>query len=356
MKLRRWIPTIIITLLCLIFVLRVSAQADQNKQYLPLVVVNRPTSVTQPETWSTSYYVDMLVLDLNVMGQLGCEIGTRHANTPGAQDELVVLDFGKPTNQGGQYGASLLYRTGHAPLSAIRDAVEEYADFYRSCSQSDPYSHLTIGVGTSNYDVNVTYGHGAAWAGMVNQINTWLVSEGFFSKVSAYGASDMEISWNTPTITRAWVNGYDSANLYPLINYGDAAGCPTRLYDPSDVTCNSPWTLEDLWYISYGVGSAYPLPLIYANPNQYYPQSSVNAAQWARLSKYGYDAHGARVDFLGTMTQYQSCLQVPGDTSCPLLDNTPEEGWRYLLYELSLNPQIAQSLRYSTDIKWWDPP
>jgi hypothetical protein len=356
MKSRRWIPLLTILLLCLILVLRASAQNDQNTRYLPLVVVNRPAPPNLPPSWSTSYYIDMPVLDLDVMGQLGCEIGTRHASSPGVQDELVVLDFGKPTYQNGEYGASLLYRLGHAPVSAIAEAVEEYADFYRLCSQSDPNSNLVIGVGTSNYDVNVTYGHGAAWAAMVNTVNNWLINKGYFTKVIAYGASDMEISWNTPAITRAWVNGYDSANLYPLINFGDAAGCPTRLSDQGDLTCNPGWVLEDLWYISFGVGSAYPLPLIYANPNQYYPQSSVNAAQWARMGKYGYDIHGARVDFLGAMTQYQSCLQVPDDASCELLDNTPEEGVQYLYYELSLYPPITQALRYSTDIKWWDPP
>lgn len=355
MKSRRWVPLVTIILLCLVFVLRASAQNNINFQYMPLVVVNRSQPPDLPQTWSTSYYINMPMIDLEVMGDLGCEIGTRHANTPGDQDELVVLDFGKPTYKNGEFGASLLYVNNHAPLSAIAEGVKKYADSYRYCSRNDANSHLHIGVGTSNYGSNVTYAHGAAWADMVNDINTWLISIGYFSKVDAMGASDMEISslWNSAGVTRAWVDGYASVNLYPLIDFGDAGGCPTRLNPNHE--CNDGWLREDVWYISYGADPSYPLPLIYVNPNEYYPESSVSAAQWAWLSMYGHSRHGYRIDFLGEMTQYQSCLQVPSDPSCELLDNTPEEGAQYLYYELNLYPEIAQPIQYSTDIKWWDP-
>jgi len=61
-----------------------------------------------------------------------------------------------------------------------------------------------------------------------------------------------------------------------------------------------------------------------------------------------------RRDFMGTMTLYQACQQVESDPSCDLLDNHPDEGWEYLRYELDLYDGTRQSLRYSTDIKWWN--
>jgi len=186
------------------------------------------------------------------MATLGCGIGTHDANTPGAQDGLVILDFGKPTNNNGELGVSGMYVNGHVNMPTIVELVKEVADFYRSCSAADPSSHLRIGIGTSNYGSNVTYAHGAAWANVVNQVNNWLISKGYFARVDAYGASDLELSWNTPSVTINWVNGYDSANLYPLINFGAAEGCPTRL-DPT-LNCSNGWTSEQRWYISYGVG------------------------------------------------------------------------------------------------------
>ena len=162
--------------------------------------------------------------------------------------------------------------------------------------------------------------HGKAWANMVNAVNHWIKVQGYFSRVDAVGANDMEISWNTPENTRGWVDGYDSSNLYALYNYGDAAGCPTRSYP--NWTCNPPWTREDVWYVSFGVGAAYPLPLIYS-------RDGANAQQWALLSLYSYTQHGARMDIKGSFTQYQACQQFP-DGCGTGLNNTPSQGWTQL--------------------------
>jgi hypothetical protein len=137
------------------------------------------------------------------------------------------------------------------------------------------------------------------------------------------------------------VNGYDSANLYPLVNFGDAGGCPSVNYP--NWYCNNDWTLEDVWYISYGAPPSYPLPLIYAD-------TGINAAQWHWIALYAYNTHSASMEFLGEMTQWQSCLQVGG---CGSLDNTPAEGWTFLWNYLNSNSHTAQDLRYSTDIMYY---
>lgn len=329
--------------------------------YLPLIIVNDPPTFTPtptitptptntpaptntptptpdyglPPPYSTSYY--MRTINSSKMADLGCFLGSEDQDSPGEQDSLVVLDFGMPREWDGNYGASL-FGFGPASVDELAFAIETVGYLYYMCSPDDPGSHLRIGVGTSNYGSQVSYSHGAAWAQMVNSINAYFISAGIFHRVDAVGMNDMEVSWNTTTITRAWVDGYDSTNLYPLISFGDAAGCPTYYY--SWWTCANGWSQEDVWYISYGVGSSYPLPLIYAD-------SGVNAEQWHLLSLYSYEEHGQAMEIQGTMTQYQACLQVGG---CGTLDNTPEEGWTYLWTYLNSDVRTAQGLRYSTDI------
>jgi hypothetical protein len=321
--------------------------------YLPLIIVNNPPTFTPtptitptptpdsglPPPYSTSYY--MRTINTTTMSDLGCALGTADQNSPGVQDSIVVLDFGMPREWDGNYGASL-FGFGPATVDELEFAIETVGYWYYLCSPEDTGSHLRIGVGTSNYGSQVTNSHGVAWAQMVNSINAYFISAGLYYRFDAVGMNDMEIDWNSPGITRAWVDGYDSVNLYPLISFGDAAGCPT--YDYPHWTCGNGWSQEDVWYISYGVGSSYPLPLIYAD-------SGVNAEQWHLLSLYSYEEHGHAMEIQGTMTQYQTCQQVGG---CGTLDNTPAEGWTYLWTYLNSDPRTAQGLRYSTDIMWYE--
>jgi hypothetical protein len=259
----------------------------------------------------------------------------------GTQDSVVVLDFGQPTDDKSGYGANL-FGFGPVTTTQIANAVEQFAVGYVACAGSDQNSHLRIGIGTSNYGSKVYYMHGKAWAKMVNSVNTWIKRQGYFSRLDTVGASDMELSWNTAANTRDWVDGYDSSNSYALYNYGDAAGCPTRAYP--NWSCGPPWTREDVWYISFGVGAAYPLPLIYA-------RDGGNAQQWALLSLYSYTQHGSRVDIKGSFTQYQACQQFPD--GCGIgLNNSPSQGWTQLETELNRDGRTAQSLTWSTDIKW----
>jgi hypothetical protein len=308
----------------------------------PIPPTPTPVPIIAPP-YSTSFY--MRTVNPQSLYKLGCEKGKVDLNLSGAQDSVVVLDFGQPTDDSSGYGANL-FGLGPAVTSEIANAVEQYALGYLVCSGEDQSSHLTIGIGTSNYGSKVYYMHGKAWAKMVNDVNSWLIAQGFFNRVDAVGASDMELGWNSPTITRDWVDGYDSSNKYALFNYGDAAGCPTRAFP--NWTCSPPWTQEDVWYVSFGVGPAYPLPLIYA-------RDGGNAQQWALLSLYSYTHHGQRMDIKGAFTQWQACQQFP--LGCGKgLDNTPEQGWQQLQTELNRDVRTRQGLIWSTDIKWWGVP
>ncbi len=314
----------------------VEAQTGGNLAYLPIIVN------TQPPISTTSWY--MKTVDFNTLAVMGCGYGIHDNELPGIQNSITVLDFGTPTFDDGAYGATI-FGFGPADTGQIAVAVEAFAWGYYACLGNDSASQMLIAVGTNNYfGGDVTFEHGQAWALMVNEINQWILDNGYSAQVRAAGASDMEIGWNSPETTRLWVNGYDSANSWPLYNFGDAAGCP-----PAGSSCGSSafpeWTQEDVWYISWGAPPSIPTPLIYAN-------SGIHAEQWYQLSVYSVENHGFPMIFAAAITQYQACLQRPS-WICDLLDNTAAEGWNQLWSQLNSDPRTAQDLPWVTDFKWY---
>jgi hypothetical protein len=323
------------------------AYGQQPYQYTFPVFFNQAASSTSSA--STSYYVT--TLNTGLLYSLGCELGTRDKNTPGAQDSVAVLAFGYPRCfAGGGYGANL-FGFGPASTGNIRTAVEYFARGYYACSDTDRFSNLVIGVGTSNYqgsnDVCNTQAkatdHGKAWSGMVRDLNQWALNQGILHQVQFYGANDIELDWNTPAWSRAWVTGFEQVSGNFMLHFGDAAGCPYEAYPHwSCGTANYPgWTPEDVWYVSYGAPSALPLPLIYLT-------NGVHAKQWAYLSRYSVINHGFRMDFTGVFTQWAACQQ---NGNCRSTDNTPQAAYQQLTYELSKWPTTAQYLRWQTDIR-----
>src|SRR2546428_495854 len=93
---------------------------------------------------------------------------------------------------------------GWALAVATGSAVAQFARGYYVCTGSDTTSVLWVAVGTTNDGGAVTWGHGKAWAAMINSVNGWLGANGFDSQTWVVGANDMELSWNSPPVTRAW--------------------------------------------------------------------------------------------------------------------------------------------------------
>jgi len=336
--------------------------------YLPLVMVPLPTVTRTPTRtptrsggggknpvggghtfppYSTSLYVT--TIDGSTLYNWGCTIGGHDLNTAGAQDSLVILDFGLPKYVDGYYGASLM---GYGPVSVdqIAFAVIQFAYGYYTCTGTDFDSHLRIGIGTNNYPSStneaVNFNHGEAWANMVNEVNDWIVQHGASGQVDVVGANDIELSWNSYTETKDWLDGYDSANRYDMYNFGAIPGCPSL--ERIGAQCGSYpylWSREQVWYVIYGAGPAYPLPEIYLT-------SGVNAEQWYLMSVYSAEQHGQAVGFVGSLTTYQACKQKGG---CGGIDNTPEAGWTQLYDLLNGNSLTAQGLRWASDMKWTSP-
>ncbi|MBG0771202.1 MAG: hypothetical protein H0S82_05800 [Anaerolineaceae bacterium] len=317
-----------------------SAQ-EAELTYLPLF-----SHIYEP-LYSTSYY--MITIDPEFTYSLGCELGTRDQSEPGAQDNVVVLDFGYPVySPEVGYGAAL-FGFGPVGLSEIRIAAENFARGYYTCTGSDNDSNLVLGVGTNNKPSSLDTAekmtaHGTVWARMVNTLNQTLLDNNMLQQVQAYGASDIELGWNSPANSIAWLTGYGSLAESPMLYYGDAAGCPFDALP--GLTCGTSafpeWTMEDVWYVSWGFEPSLPLPLIYLT-------SGVHAQQWAFLSQYAYDNHGARMDITGVFTQWQACEQWH---TCNGTDNTPSEAYWQLYNELNDSPDTAQELDWKTDIRW----
>lgn len=317
----------------------VSAQEDY-KYYLPIFQRDGEPMA------SSSYY--MITIEPQFSYDLGCEIGTRDAVEPGAQDSVVVLAFSYPVDFGnGTYGTEL-YGFGPVPISDIEVASKGFMQGYYDCTGADTASNLVLGLGTNNKPTSTNtaqkmINHGTAWAEMVNRLNQWATEANIIHQVQAYGASDIELGWNSPVMSKAWLSGYESAANAPLIHFGDAAGCP---YEDNPTwgcgTSSHPeWTIDDVWYVSWGAPPSIPLPLIYLT-------NGIHAKQWAFLSRYGVSTYGSRMNFTGVFTQSQACAQY----SCSGTDNTPSEAYRQLSGELNKSSDTAQKLNWATDIRW----
>lgn len=338
---------LIIVILTSISISPVKKASGQGRTvyYFPLFLNTKRIAQVSP-----SYYVT--ALNEVYLNNLGCELGQRDRGMPGAQDSVAVLAFGCPRClKNGEFGANL-FGMSPASLTDISIAVKQFASGYYRCTGSDFSSNLVIGVGTSNFPggsapcttISSASAHGVAWSGMVRDINTWLKSEGIFHQVQVFGATDIELGWNSPEWSRAWVDGFNQVSENFLLHFGDAAGCPYE--DNPGWSCGTSsfpnWTIEDVWYVSYGASPSLPLPLIYLT-------TGVHAKQWAYLSQYSVNTHGYRLNFTGVFTQWAACQQMGG---CNFIDNKPDEAYQQLTTELEKNPSTAQYITWKTDISW----
>jgi hypothetical protein len=280
----------------------------------------------------------MKTTDPGELARIGCATGRRVALGQSPKDSIVVLDFGRPMRVGTTYGTSL-FGVGFRSTAVVGAAARAYAKAYADCNDSKAPTHLRLAVGTSNYGSDVSYRHGHAWAKMVNDANDWLKANGYDSEIDIAGADDIELSWNTPGPTKSWVRGYNGAAEWPYYDYGDAASCPPR------GSCAPGWTQEDVWIVSWGVRSAWPLPEVYT------PTRS-QAEQWFGLALYSFVHHGSRMQIAGVISQRMACKQSAD--SCWGMDNDAKTAWSQLSRLLNSDPRTAQQLRWSTDVRWHD--
>jgi hypothetical protein len=327
------------SLLCLAVIMATLGSAPEPPTLSATVVkaVARPalqvTAAGRPQP-ATSYY--MKTVSPRILQRRGCRIahGTKAGRQPA--EALVVLAFGRPRHTKGRYGASL-FGVRFASTKAIRRAGVAFAKGFLRCTRKESGATLRLALGTSNYGRRVGKLHGRDWALMVNRANETLALRGWRSRVTIVGAIDIELSWNGPKKSKAWVRGYDSANRWPYYNFGDAADCPPY------GRCAGGWTMKDVWYVSWGATPAHPLPQIYTGTGSM-------ARQWFNIALYSYREHRSHMSIAGVMSQRGACRD--SRDPCRGMNNSPSQAWKQLVGLLNRHPATKQRPQFATDIRW----
>lgn len=271
-------------------------------------------------------------------------------NPPGAEGNAAILDFGAPAFVGGLYGT---YRPTTAMFVSITDIeriVELYAEGYIDAGGNSPSLNIIVGV---NNDTLLTgtnlVSHAREWARMISRVNSYFGVRGWSSQLRAQAGADIETEYNTPSITRQWVDAFTAEGLgWRIYNFGNAT-CPVvgdgTINQPCDSVYPYGWKMEDIWYLSWGNRTSFAFPEIY---------NSANAQQWYLLSLYGLRSkNGAWIYFSGTLTQQGACQQNPIDPSCPT--NSPSQGWQQLmdaLFQSGAPPELRHTILWSSDIRF----
>jgi protocatechuate 3,4-dioxygenase beta subunit len=295
---------------------------------------------------SPSYYIvatteiSKTLLSTN-MSQLGLKVATRFRSqfkTDSAPHRLVLLQFGAPLFVGGKLGVTLtpgnpVPNPAGADIDTVKGYVTGFADGYIHAYRDywNQLPTLYIGVGTSNdgsLNVDEMRRHGRAWGAMINSINLDLEQKfqdlQLSRKIFAFGANDMELGWNDPAHTLAWIEGYKSTAWSSLIDSGNT-DC---VYSTGH--CINGWELDKVLEKVIGDGRTWAVPQIYhTNGN--------DAVQWANLWKY---SGGKPPSIRGVLTTYQACQQ--SETQDPLcngvINNKPEDAWQ------SLRSKVTETL------------
>lgn len=316
----------------------------------PAVTVSRYTGGTSTYALSTTtdfYY-------------RGCARATGPAG-------VVILAFGAPAYDYTYVRGTVELASGsYRKMADIEARVKSFALGVYSCKNAS--TNIALVVGTSNYNSSgwVQSGHGSSWAAMVKSVQTYIeTSPSWAPWVNAYGGSDLEPGFGSVTATSDWFSGYTGyTGARRVYNFGSADGCPQSYTLSGGVyitgqtstagSCNNGWTQEDVYYMSWGHTLAYSIPEIYYNL-QAGEVFSRQAVQWERIVRYAYLKYSRSMAISGVLVQNQACSEVY-DPDCPVLDNTPTQGYDELWNALNYldGGSGAQSPNWLTDISWLD--
>ena len=303
---------------------------------------------------TTSWYQDSVSESL--FYDKGCNVanGVESGTEPGAP--LVMMSFGNPEKiDASTWGASMYSQPTQSTVQ-IKQAIQQWGKGFYICLDSSlrASTDVKIGAGVTNqfpssWDRNTANNHGQQWGTMIKNANDWFSTNGYASVVRAVGGSDVELGYKGPNESRGWVDGYNSVtNTGFLYNFGDAAGCQTFSSGDANscgTTSYPGWTSADVYYVSYEVPLAFPLPQIYNT-------GGTNAEQWVMISQWAVNNGKGKLSFTGPLTQYQACSQVGG---CSGTNNTASDAWTQMKNKMDAKPDTVSDMAKSTDIKWQNP-
>lgn len=326
-----------------------------------LVFVNHGYATHPKPLTATSYYVavNSTEPEQDVFYWLydkGYELGQAHLAAPGVQYSMPILMFELPWVQNGSYGVkSYSSPARFLSLWFVEQAVEWFGWGYKWGAGSDTQSYVAVIIGVSNHTAknSVTYDHGREWALMVSRVQGWYATnvQNSGHQVHAYGGVDAEPGFSPALDARNWVSGYNSGMGRALIYFGSADGCIQSGTTGTPGNCNNGWNQEDVYWLSEGSpASCCSMPQIYST-------GGGNAKSWQQISLYSYLRYGSRVNFYGPLSQKQAwdqkCAPLnPLPSECVGVNNTPDQAWTQFRDRLNTNPNTAQDIWYSSDIKW----
>jgi len=288
----------------------------------PAAQAARPLPSTHPDAspppYTTSLY-ETTTYYVTLYNQ-GCSAG--QSGVTG----VVVLDFGEPDNSGSTYG-TYDFGSHFDSDTAILHAAANFAQGFWNCARGNS---IDLAVGLSNYNgvgrywSNAQwYTAGSQWAQMINSVESFVVNNGYSSRITVDGADDIEVEWATAAQSENFVNGFAASiqTNHWLYDYGDDSGGTNPGYG---------WTAYDVWYCAYGAYPSYPIPEIYYNVDA--------TLDWEPLDLWAVSNEGYPMYIIGVMTEYPT-------------GNTPAQGWTDMLNALDSNPSTAQNtIPWSTNI------
>jgi hypothetical protein len=237
---------------------------------------------------------------------------------PGPNMRVLLLDFGAARKLDSSTWGAVDFSNTRFTNTEILGALERAADGYHNCHVR---GSVDIVYGNSNYHLSSAgmSGSDAWWAGFhqserSEELSDYQASNGYSSQTSD-AASDMEPSWESPSITKQLVSGDQAQGWALYYDFGSADGCPQS--GNVDGSCNNGWHVSDVGYVSYA-GLALPLPEVYY---------TANANQWTVVRKWWNADAGGGYFFLG----------VTASTGVGL---TPASSWSTLD---SLNDGLVES-------------
>lgn len=197
----------------------------------------------------------------------------------------------------------------------------------------------------------ITYGHGQAWATMVNNVYNHVVSRGYSYQLLIAGALDIEGAWNTYGNTKNWIDGYKATTFRAFYNYGNC-DCPDGYSSSNNDVIGSgifprDWSYNRIHEVSYrGLPGRYPLPQIYHT-------SGLDARRWQGLSKWAVVNSYGKMIFRELLTTNGACAQ---GYNCTGISNSWKDAVIQMTQALNADSQTAGGLASpirSTDINWY---
>ena len=291
-------------------------------------LLNAARASADPPSVTRSYYEH----DANTsnLRSQGCDAA--HSAARG----LVILDFGRPGFNGGEYGAYTLRSPAlFVSGTAIRKAAIAFAyGFVRchgirrgmdivaiggnnSCSDNDPHCHGT--------HQPPSFGEaGRQWNADVAALNKWRVATVTRKQsILVAAADDIEPSWEGESPTAEHTTVFNEAY--------NSAPFAAKMYDYGSNE-QGYWSDGVRYRLAYGLPHNFEVPQIYLTNM---------APLWQKTSEWG-AKHGryGKIVFSGILSQYSRGVSDPVfGANCGL---SPSKGYNTLLHELNADPATAQ--------------